>query len=94
MVLGGAKIGKGSTVGTGSVMARDVPEQFVVAGNPVRIINRTPLTVTEAAGNVRRMFNCAVILVPDRLSFCKLSSGLARPIMSYRVHSAILSLNA
>lgn len=40
-VLCGVRIGKGSTVGAGSVVTRDVPEHAVVAGNPARIIRYT-----------------------------------------------------
>ncbi len=37
-ILPGVKIGKGSIVGAGSVVTRDVPEFSVVAGNPAKII--------------------------------------------------------
>lgn len=38
IVLPGVTIGRGSTVGAGSVVTKDVPEYVVVAGNPARII--------------------------------------------------------
>ncbi|CAZ84090.1 unnamed protein product [Tuber melanosporum] len=38
IVLGGISIGKGSVVGAGSVVTRDVPPYTVVAGNPARVI--------------------------------------------------------
>ncbi|KAL7271686.1 hypothetical protein RUND412_005533 [Rhizina undulata] len=38
IVLGGITIGKGSVVGAGSVVTRDVPPFTVVAGNPARVI--------------------------------------------------------
>lgn len=37
-VLPRIRIGKGSIVGAGAVMTRDVPDQAVVAGNPARIL--------------------------------------------------------
>lgn len=40
-VLCGVRIGKGSIVGAGSVVTRDVPANAVVAGNPARIIRYT-----------------------------------------------------
>ncbi|CAG7958227.1 unnamed protein product [Penicillium olsonii] len=40
IVLGGVRIGKGSTVGAGSVVTKDVPPFHFVAGNPARIIRR------------------------------------------------------
>jgi acetyltransferase-like isoleucine patch superfamily enzyme len=40
-ILCGLRIGKGSIVGAGSVVTRDVPAHAVVAGNPARIIKYT-----------------------------------------------------
>ena len=40
IVLPGVKIGKGSVVGAGSVVTKDVPDYCVVAGNPARIIKQ------------------------------------------------------
>lgn len=37
-ILCGIRIGKGSIVGAGSVVTKDVPEYAVVVGNPARII--------------------------------------------------------
>jgi acetyltransferase-like isoleucine patch superfamily enzyme len=42
VVLPGVRIGKGSTVGAGSVVTKDVPPYKVVAGNPARIIKDVP----------------------------------------------------
>lgn len=39
-VLPGVTIGRGSTVGAGSVVTKDVPPFHVVAGNPARIIRK------------------------------------------------------
>lgn len=38
IVLPGITIGKGVTIGAGSVVTKDVPPYVVVAGNPARII--------------------------------------------------------
>lgn len=37
-ILCGLRIGKGSIVGAGSVVTKDVPKNAIVAGNPARII--------------------------------------------------------
>lgn len=44
--MGGVTIGRGVTVGAGSVVTKDVPDFVVVAGNPARIIKR--LDVAES----------------------------------------------
>jgi acetyltransferase-like isoleucine patch superfamily enzyme len=38
LILKGVTIGRGSVVGAGSVLTRDVPPDVIVAGNPARII--------------------------------------------------------
>ncbi|KAJ5668956.1 Maltose/galactoside acetyltransferase [Penicillium macrosclerotiorum] len=48
IVLPGITIGKGSTVGAGSVVTKDVPAFHVVAGNPARIIRKIETTMMEA----------------------------------------------
>ena len=40
IILPGVTVGRGSVVGAGSVVTRDVPPGVVVAGNPARIIGR------------------------------------------------------
>lgn len=47
IVLPGVTIGRGVTVGAGSVVTKDVPDYVVVAGNPARVIKAVP--VSEAA---------------------------------------------
>lgn len=47
IVLPGVTIGKGSTVGAGSVVTKDVPPYHCVAGNPARIIRKIEV---EGAG--------------------------------------------
>jgi maltose O-acetyltransferase len=55
IILPGRRIGTGSIVGAGSVVADDVPTWSVVAGNPARVVRRRdpgdgePEAVTEAA---------------------------------------------
>lgn len=44
VILPGVKIGKGVTVGAGSVVTKDVPDFVVVAGNPARILREVPTT--------------------------------------------------
>ncbi|GES66796.1 acetyltransferase [Aspergillus terreus] len=40
MILAGVRVGRGSTVGAGSVVTKDVPPFHFVAGNPARVIRR------------------------------------------------------
>jgi acetyltransferase-like isoleucine patch superfamily enzyme len=40
IVLPGVTIGRGVTVGAGSVVTKDVPDYVVVAGNPARILQK------------------------------------------------------
>jgi acetyltransferase-like isoleucine patch superfamily enzyme len=40
IVLPGVTIGRGVTVGAGSVVTKDVPDFCVVAGNPARVIRK------------------------------------------------------
>lgn len=42
IILPGVRIGRGSVVGAGSVVTKDVPECCVVAGNPARVVRRRP----------------------------------------------------
>lgn len=40
VILPGVNIGRGSTIGAGSVVTKDVPEFTVAAGNPAKIIRK------------------------------------------------------
>jgi len=40
IVLPGVTIGKGVTIGAGSVVTKDVPDYVVIAGNPARVIRK------------------------------------------------------
>ena len=40
VVFGNIKIGNNVTIGAGSVVTKDIPDNCVVAGNPARIIKR------------------------------------------------------
>ncbi|KAH0439715.1 galactoside O-acetyltransferase [Colletotrichum camelliae] len=42
VVLPGVNIGRGVTVGAGSVVTKDIPDFVAVAGNPARIIREVP----------------------------------------------------
>ena len=48
VVLPGVRIGRGSTVGAGSVVTKDVPEFHVVAGNPARILKKIKTSLDPA----------------------------------------------
>ncbi|EGY14952.1 maltose O-acetyltransferase [Verticillium dahliae VdLs.17] len=45
IVLPGVTIGRGVTVGAGSVVTKDVPDHVVVAGNPARVIKKVEVSV-------------------------------------------------
>ena len=49
LVLKGVTIGRGSVIGAGSVVTRDVPPGVIVAGNPARLVRELePEPVAEA----------------------------------------------
>ncbi|KAH5418504.1 mannose-1-phosphate guanylyltransferase [Parastagonospora nodorum] len=51
VILPGVTIGRGSTVGAGSVVTKDVPEFTVVAGNPAKIIRKIETQMDPAQRN-------------------------------------------
>ena len=54
LILPGVNIGKGSIVGAGSVVTRNVPEYSIVGGNPAKVIknrNITNFLANESCGN-------------------------------------------
>jgi acetyltransferase-like isoleucine patch superfamily enzyme len=42
LILKGVRIGRGSIVAAGSVVAKDVPEYVIVAGNPAKVVKQIP----------------------------------------------------
>ena len=52
-ILPGVTIGNNVFVGAGSVVARDVESNCVVAGNPARVIRRYPSNCTETSNGLR-----------------------------------------
>ena len=40
IILPGVKIGKGSVIGAGSVVVKDIPENCVAVGNPCKVIRK------------------------------------------------------
>jgi acetyltransferase-like isoleucine patch superfamily enzyme len=42
VVLPGVRVGREALVAAGSVVARDVPDRTVAAGNPVRLVGPVP----------------------------------------------------
>lgn len=51
IILPGVKIGKGSVIGAGSIVTKDVPPWSVVAGNPARVIRNLGMKDIETEGN-------------------------------------------
>lgn len=43
-------IGRGSTVGAGSVVTKDVPEYVVVAGNPAKVLRSVEVSERAPEG--------------------------------------------
>ena len=41
LILAGVKIGKGSIIGAGSIVNKDIPENSVAVGNPCKVIKTT-----------------------------------------------------
>lgn len=42
VILRGVVLGKNVTIGAGSVVMKDVPDNFVVMGNPARVVKKNP----------------------------------------------------
>ncbi len=50
IILPGVTIGRGVTVGAGSVVTKDVPDFVCVAGNPARILRKIAVSEGRASG--------------------------------------------
>ena len=42
LVLKGVRIGRGSVIGAGSVVTKDIPAGVIAAGNPARVLQELP----------------------------------------------------
>lgn len=49
IIIGGVTIGNNCTVGAGSVVVKDVPDNCIVAGNPAKIIFRNGIRVDQSS---------------------------------------------
>jgi acetyltransferase-like isoleucine patch superfamily enzyme len=47
VVVPGVTIGRGSTIGAGSVVTKDIPEFSVAVGNPAKVIRKLDVTAPE-----------------------------------------------
>ncbi|EKG17142.1 hypothetical protein MPH_05596 [Macrophomina phaseolina MS6] len=56
IILPGVTIGKGSTVGAGAVVTKDIPPYSVAIGSPAKVIKKLP-TVEEERADPNNPFN-------------------------------------
>lgn len=49
-IIGDITVGKGSIIGAGAVVVKDVPENAIVAGNPAKIIGVNSISINDLGG--------------------------------------------
>jgi len=60
IILPGVRIGKGCTIGAGSVVTKDVPPYHVAAGNPARILRKVETEMDPEQRSAAKSGNTAV----------------------------------
>lgn len=53
VVLGGVSIGRGTVIGAGSIVTRDIPDQVIAVGNPCKVVRK--ITESDKTGYLERI---------------------------------------